>query len=633
MNNPILGIDLGTTHSSVAIVDAGFPLVLADQEGHRLTPSVVHYPATGETPLVGRKAQRMRVQAPSRTIYDIKRFMGRSASDLSDREWEVDYELSRTMGEPLKVLLGDRTLRPEEVSATILAQLKRIAEQSMECSLERAVITVPAYFNDSQRQATLEAGRMAGLTVERILNEPTAAALSYGLNRLKENAKVAVYDLGGGTFDITILEMFEGVFRVLATHGNTQLGGRDLDQRIVDYCIQQCASSALREAIKSHPECMAKIRAAAEEAKITLSQQTEATIEIPFLYQEEHFSCHFDRDTLERLSQPLIEKTRAHCLRAMHDAKLEAQDLDQVILVGGQTRMPLIKQKVAEFFACSDFEENRGDIRIGQSFHEQEGPALHTGEHPDEAIALGAAIQGGILSGALNHLTLLDVTPLSLGLETFGGLMNVLIPRNSTIPTKAGEVFTTAVANQREMLIHVLQGERERAADNWSLGRFVVPFESAPRGVARVGVQFAIDANGILKVLARNLKDGTEQTLEIQSAIDVEDQQVSQMVESSVEHALDDMESRRWIEQKLKAQQLLQAVDSSLEACGTSVDGNMVEVIELKVSEVKQTLARENPETQKGDTARLKASMKELDEATQALAALLLDEVASKLLE
>jgi molecular chaperone DnaK len=317
----------------------------------------------------------------------------------------------------------------------------------------------------------------------------------------------------------------------------------------------------------------------------------------------------------------------------MHDAKLEAQDLDQVILVGGQTRMPLIKQKVAEFFACSDFEENRGDIRIGQSFHEQEGPALHTGEHPDEAIALGAAIQGGILSGALNHLTLLDVTPLSLGLETFGGLMNVLIPRNSTIPTKAGEVFTTAVANQREMLIHVLQGERERAADNWSLGRFVVPFESAPRGVARVGVQFAIDANGILKVLARNLKDGTEQTLEIQSAIDVEDQQVSQMVESSVENALDDMESRRWIEQKLKAQQLLQAVDSSLEACGTSVDGNMVEVIELKVREVKQTLARENPETQKGDIARLKASMKELDEATQALAAMLLDEVASKLLE
>jgi molecular chaperone DnaK len=307
-----------------------------------------------------------------------------------------------------------------------------------------------------------------------------------------------------------------------------------------------------------------RLREAAEQAKIALSSETTTSVELPFLTADYHFKTEFTRSQLEQIAKPIVDRTRQHCLRALSDADLDSSDLDQVVLVGGQTKMPFVRRRVSDFFQCADFEETRGDIRLGDSFHESEGPELNTSQNPDEAIALGAAIQGAMLSGQMNQMTLLDVTPLSLGIETFGGLMNVLIPRNSTIPVKAGEVFTTAVANQTEMLIHTLQGEREKAKDNWSLGRFVIPFEKAPKGVPRVGVQFEIDANGILHVLARDIHTGKEQNLEIRSAIDVDDSKVTEMVESSVEHAMDDFDARRWIETKLKADELLKAVTQSL---------------------------------------------------------------------
>ena len=631
MDNKILGIDLGTTHSAVAVVDAGFPLILADRDGNRLTPSVVHYPACGGEPKVGHEALRMRSTAPKRTVYDVKRFMGRRTTDLNEEERNIGYELSTDPGSPIEVLMGKSSVSPESVSAAVLAYLKRVAESAMEASLDRAVITVPAYFNDAQRQATLEAGRLAGLKVERIINEPTAAALAYGLHRLKESSKIAVYDLGGGTFDITILEMVDGVFRVLATHGHTRLGGHDIDQSIVEHFLEREELQKSKEELLQSPEAMAKLRFEAEQAKKTLSQELETWIKIPFLAQSLHIRFPFHRETLEKLVAPWINRTRECCLRALHDANLESQELDQVVLVGGQTRMPLVRERVSAFFQCSDFEETRGNIRLGQDFHAQKGPTLNVGQHPDEAIALGAAIQGAMLSGSLEHMTLLDVTPLSLGLETFGGLMNVLIPRNSTIPLKAGEVFTTAVDNQREILIHVLQGEREKASDNWSLGRFVVPFEPSPKGVPRMGVQFEIDANGILRVLARNLHTGEEQVLEIQSAIDVTDQQVTDMVESSLEHALEDMDSRHWIEHKLKADQLTQAAQSSLVHASGLISTEEREAIEQKISLIRQVIGSENKESRIGDTDRLKQSIQELDEATQELAAGLMQEMAAKL--
>ena len=631
MNNKILGIDLGTTHSAVAVVDAGFPLILADRDGNRLTPSVVHYPACGGEPKVGHEALRMRSTAPKRTVYDVKRFMGRRTTDLNKEERNIGYELSTDPGSPIEVLMGESSVSPESVSAAVLTYLKRVAESAMEASLDRAVITVPAYFNDAQRQATLEAGRQAGLKVERIINEPTAAALAYGLHRLKESSRIAVYDLGGGTFDITILEMVDGVFRVLATHGHTRLGGHDIDQSIVEHFLEREELQKSKDELLQSPEAMAKLRFAAEQAKKALSQELETWIKIPFLAQSLHIKFPFHRETLEKLVAPWINRTRECCLRALHDANLESQELDQVVLVGGQTRMPMVRERVSAFFQCSDFEETRGNIRLGQDFHAQKGPTLNVGQHPDEAIALGAAIQGAMLSGSLEHMTLLDVTPLSLGLETFGGLMNVLIPRNSTIPLKAGEVFTTAVDNQREILIHVLQGEREKASDNWSLGRFVVPFEPSPKGVPRMGVQFEIDANGILRVLARNLHTGEEQVLEIQSAIDVTDQQVTDMVESSLEHALEDMDSRHWIEQKLKADQLTQAAQSSLVHASGLISTEEREAIEQKISLIRQVIGSENKESRIGDTDRLKQSIQELDEATQELAAGLMQEMAAKL--
>ena len=602
----IVGIDLGTTRSAIAVVEAGMAGLLADAEGQRLLPSVVHYPKDG-IPIVGWPALRQRALDPARTIYSVKRFIGQRAADVPEPERQVDYTLT---GNSLAVKLGEETVSPEAVSAEILKSLKARAELVLETEITRAVITVPAYFNDAQRQATKRAGERAGFTVERILNEPTAAALACGLEKLPEQARVAVYDLGGGTFDLSILELREGVFQVLATHGNTRLGGDDVDQRILDWLLEQIDGDA-------DVTLRARVREAAEAAKVALSTETVTTIQLPFISGDTSFECVLTREKLEALAAPVIDQTRTHCRHALADAGVKAAELNQVILVGGQTRMPLVRRRVAEWFECAEYAETRGDIRLGDSFHEADGPTLNTSQNPDEAVALGAAIQGAILSGDITDMVLLDVTPLSLGLETFGGLMNVIIPRNTTVPTKAGEMFTNAVDGQRQMLVHVLQGEREKAVDNWSLGKFELEFESAKRGAARVGVQFEIDADGILHVLARDTATGHEKVVEMKSAVDVDDTAVQKMVEESVEHAFEDMDARKWIEAALKAREAVKAGRGGLEDFAGEL--NNAEAITAALESVEAALETES------DLPQLKAAVAKLDEATLPLADLMMD--------
>lgn len=583
MSSPILGIDLGTTNSLVGVVDSGFPILLADAEGQRLTPSAVCYGQDGRI-AVGRAALRKRALEPERTVTSVKRLMGRRPGES---DWRPPYDL-RALG-----------VTPIEISAEILKHLRHTAERALEQPVSRAVITVPAYFNDAQRNATKKAGELAGLTVERIVSEPTAAALAYGLDNLAEHQKIAVYDLGGGTFDISILQMREGVFQVLATAGDTQLGGDDVD-RLLAAEVWTRAGFAGAPAFERLPvAAQVRLIEAAESAKIKLSNELGATIELPFLWQSQSLRVPLNREDLEKLAKPWVERTRIHCLRALSDAKLSANDLDEVILVGGSTRMPIVRRYVAEIF----------------------GREPDSSRNPDEAVALGAVIQAGIISQALRHVLLLDVTPLSLGIETFGGLMNVIIPRNTTIPCKAGEMFTNAVANQDSMLIRVLQGERELAKDNWELGRIEVPFPPGPKGSARVGVQFAIDANGILQVLVRDTATNRDVVLEIRNtAVDVEDERVEKMISESVEFAFEDVNERIWTEAKLKAEELLPAVDQALAALGAAVPADEIARIRACAAEVKRVL-----EAEAHDHTALKAANQRLDEATQSLAVMLVE--------
>ncbi len=627
----IVGIDLGTTNSLVATVDSGIPYVIADAEGRRLTPSVVHFPGGDAAPVVGQPANRVRVLKPAETVYSIKRFMGRRGAEISREEMLVTYPVTGQGAGPVSVAIHGRSFSPEEISAEILKKLKRDAEMALGEPVTRAVITVPAYFNDAQRNATKKAGELAGLTIERIVNEPTAAALAYGLGKLTEHSKIAVYDLGGGTFDLSILELNGGVFQVLSTNGDTRLGGDDLDKRLVDFILEKIKTGGGPDAT-GDLSMLSRIRETAEQTKIRLSTEPAAEIALPFLTPDYNFHYTLRREELEELTRDILLRTRPHCLRSLADAKVEAKDLDQVILVGGQTRMPLVRRMVTEIFGCAEFDEARGDVRLGAEYHRAPGPRLNTSQNPDEAVALGAAIQAEILSGGFKDVLLLDVTPLSLGIETFGGLMNVIIPRNSTIPIKAGEMFTTAVDHQPEMLIHVLQGERERAKDNWSLGRFTLDFPPAAKGLPRVGVQFEIDANGILHVLARDTKTGRQKIVEMKSAVDVSDTAVQKMVEESVEHAFDDWKARQWIEARLRAEETLQAACKGLADCAGEIEADYKTKVESAMSALAEALASEDQASKTGDPVRLKAANAALDEATRPLAELLMDKAMDAML-
>jgi molecular chaperone DnaK len=585
----IVGIDLGTTNSLIGVMDSGFPILLADEDGERLTPSVVHFPVIGE-PVLGRAAQRAQTLAPGETVYSIKRLMGARGAEAGNER--VAYQIVTDNQGNSRVRIRGRDYTPEEISAFILRKLKANAERALGRGVDRAVITVPAYFNDVQRNASKRAGELAGFTVERIVNEPTAAALAYGLDRLASRSRIAVYDLGGGTFDISILQLNEGLFEVLATNGNTRLGGDDIDRTLVQHVLAKTGAHLA-------PIDMARLREAVIETKHQLSSQESATIRLPFIRQK-NFEVELTRPELEALSRSIIEKTRWHCQRSLADAKLGVEALDEVILVGGATRMPLVRNFVRDFF------EREPNVT----------------QHPEEAVAIGATIQAGILEGTVREVILLDVTPLSLGIETFGGLMNVIIPRNSTIPIKAGEIFTTAVANQRAMLIKVLQGERELAKDNWPLGQFEIEFEPAPKGVPRVGVQFEIDASGILHVLARDTKTGAQRELEMKSAVDVSDEAVEKMLADSLEHAFEDMTERSWTEATLKANEMLAAVDAALVGAGSELGAEERDAIVVASGEVRAAIAGNN-------LRRLQKANALLDQVTQNLAAIILEKATT----
>ncbi|MDF1826397.1 MAG: Hsp70 family protein [Verrucomicrobiales bacterium] len=597
----IIGIDLGTTNSLVGVVDSGFPIILADAQGDRLTPSVVSYAAPG-SPQVGRPALRSASAAPSATIASAKRYLGRPFSDLSNEELAAPpFRLVARKDGGIGFAMPDSTLAtPEEASAEVLSHLKKVAEEVLETEVNRAVITVPAYFNNSQREATKAAAAKAGLTVERIINEPTAAALAYGLDKLDDDQTVAVYDLGGGTFDLSVLQMRDGLFEVIATAGDTQLGGDDFDAALAASVAEELKLGELS------PEESTKLMAEARKAKEALSESETYPLRLPFFREGESYELELTRDRFDAEISELVNRTGSICRRAFAEAGQKGVDtIDHLILVGGSTRVPQVQQKLKEWF----------------------GHEPNLSQHPDEAVALGAAIQAGILCGRVRSIVLVDVTPLSLGIETFGGLMNVIIPRNSTIPAKAGELFTNAVTNQPGMAIRVLQGEREMAKDNWLLGDIEVPFSPGPKGSARVGVQFAIDRDGILEVLARDTATGEDHLLEIRnSAVDVDDDEVEKMVSESVDYAFDDMNERVWTEAKLKSEELLPAVEMAMAQVGESLD-------EAEAAEIAEaaTLVRSILEGGTHDAVALKAANKTLDAATQTLAALLVEAAFSEM--
>jgi molecular chaperone DnaK len=591
----IIGIDLGTTNSVVAVLEGGAVEVIANSEGGRTTPSVVAYAKAGER-LVGQVAKRQAVTNSENTVYSIKRFMGRRFEEVSDEMKMVPYKVIRSANGDARVVVGGKELSPPEISAMILTKLKESAEAYLGEKVDRAVITVPAYFNDAQRQATKDAGQIAGLKVERLVNEPTAAALAYGLDK-KKNETIAVYDFGGGTFDISILEVGEGVVEVKSTNGDTHLGGDNIDQRIVDWLQAEFKKDQGIDLSKD-PMATQRLKEAAEKAKIELSTTVETDVNLPFITADasgpKHLNIKLTRAKLESLVDDLLQRSIGPCRQALKDAGLDASKIDEVVLVGGQTRMPKIQQLVKEFF----------------------GKEPNKSVNPDEVVAIGAALQGGVLAGDVKDLLLLDVTPLSLGVETLGGVMTRLIERNTTIPTKKAETFSTASDGQTSVEIKVLQGEREMAGDNKLLGVFsLVGIPPAPRGMPQVEVTFDIDANGILNVSAKERGTGKEQKITITSSSGLDKKEVEKLVKDAEAHSADDKKRREAIEAKNALDTLIYSTEKLVDDSGDKVPESEKESVRAEVAEAKKVL-----EASSGDAAALKRAAQNLQKASYKIA-------------